>query len=151
LSSRERIARWLAVVSWAALISLFSTEWFTGERTASVLLPLLAWLFPGAAPAELVAMHRAVRKAAHFAEYLILGLLLYEAMRSERRWSPGAALAAVAFAAFYALTDELHQGFVPGRTASLRDSLIDVSGAATGQALLGLWARTRRRAEPGAA
>ena len=33
---------------------------------------------------------------------------------------------------FYAITDEFHQYFIPGRSAEIRDVLIDSSGALTG-------------------
>jgi len=141
LSRRERIGRWLAVVLWSALISLFSTRWFTGERTAAVLLPLLTFLFPHASPTELAAIHHAVRKTAHFAEYLVLSVLLYRALRGDGRWRLETAVVAVGLTAAYATLDEAHQLFVPGRTPALRDCLIDVAGAATGQGLLAARAR----------
>ena len=141
MSSREQIVRWLAVVLWSTLISIFSTRWFTGERTAAILLPILVILFPHASPAELATIHHAIRKTAHFAEYLVLSVLLYRALRGRGRWRIELAVGAVALAAVYAALDELHQLFVPGRTAALRDCLIDVAGAATGQGMLAARAR----------
>jgi VanZ family protein len=81
-------------------------------------------------------MHHFIRKAAHFTEYLILSVLLYRAVRAGRGWSWRAAATAVVVAGLYAVADELHQLFVPGRTAAASDCLIDVSGAAAGQWLL---------------
>jgi VanZ family protein len=43
----------------------------------------------------------------------------------------------------YALSDELHQTFVPSRTGSIYDSLIDMSGGLT--ALLFLTLRRKRK------
>ncbi len=137
------IVRWLAVVAWAVVISIFSTEWFTGERTAAVILPLLALLFPSLSPAELARLHEHIRKAAHFTEYLVLSILIYRALTGSHRWSVRAAVTAVLLAAVYSGGDELHQWFVPGRTAAATDCLIDVSGAAAGQGLLAAWARAR--------
>src|SRR5206468_1040299 len=85
-------------------------------------------LHPGATPAQLAAVHAGIRKFAHFAEYLILSVLLYRALRAERRWSLRAAALALALAGLYSVGDELHQWFVPGRLAGARDCLIDVSG-----------------------
>jgi VanZ family protein len=133
---RELVARWLPVVGWATLISVFSTGWFAAERTGSLLLPLLAALFPDATPQQLAAAHYGVRKLAHFTEYLVLSVLLYRALRGERGWSLRAAALALAISGLYAIADELHQGFVAGRTAAAADCLIDFSGAATGQGLL---------------
>jgi VanZ family protein len=75
----------------------------------------------------------------------VLSVLLYRALRSGRRWDVRAAAMAVVIAALYSVGDELHQWFVPGRTAAASDCLIDVSGAAAGQGLLAAW-RGRERA-----
>ena len=40
--------------------------------------------------------------------------------------------AALAFCSIYAVTDELHQYFVPGRSCQVKDVMIDSSGALTG-------------------
>lgn len=130
------LGRWLAVVLWASVIFLFSTDRFSHERTTGFFLPLLGWLFPGARPADLRAIHAVLRKLAHFSEYLVLGVLLYRALPVGRGGALGRAGLALALAAAYAVTDELHQGFVPGRTPSATDFLIDVSGAAAGQVLV---------------
>jgi VanZ family protein len=126
------------------VISSFSTGWFNGERTAMVILPVLRALVPGATAADLQAIHHAIRKIAHFAEYLILSVLLYRALRGDRRWNARAAAIAFALAGVYAVGDEFHQWFVPGRTAAATDCPKDVSGAAAGQGLLA--ARARRAA-----
>ena len=70
----------------------------------------------------------AVRKAAHFSEYALLGCLWYLWLH-KKRYSPLIALGA---SALYAVTDEFHQSFVPGRSCELRDMLVDSSGALTG-------------------
>jgi len=69
-----------------------------------------------------------LRKLAHFCEYAILGALLLRARdRTEL---------AVAAGVVYAATDELHQHFVPGRHAALRDVAIDAAGVLAGVVLL---------------
>jgi VanZ family protein len=149
LSSSSPLGRWLPVIAWAGVIWTLSGSWFTGERTGSFLLPILAALFPRATSAQLQAMHQAIRKLAHFTEYLILSLLLYRALRSERRRNLRSAALALALAGLYAAADEAHQGFVPGRTAAATDCLIDISGAAAGQGLVVARRRAARlRAEP---
>jgi VanZ family protein len=133
------LGRWLPVVVGAAVISLFSSGWFSGERTGEMVLPVLAALFPWASPEQLLAAHAVIRKAGHFLEYLLLSLLLYRALRHGPGWDTRAAGMAVVLAGLYAVGDEFHQWFVPGRTAAATDCLIDVSGAATGQGLLAAW------------
>jgi VanZ family protein len=65
-----------------------------------------------------------LRKIAHFAEYVVLGVLLVRAFGRE-------AIAAAAGIA-YAATDELHQHFVPGRQAAVRDVAVDAAGVLAG-------------------
>jgi VanZ family protein len=140
-----QIRRWLPPLLWAGVIWSFSTGWFSGERTANVILPVLAALVPGATLADLQAMHHAIRKVAHFTEYLVLSVLLYRALRGNRRWNARAAGIAFTLAGLYAVSDEFHQWFVPGRTAAATDCLIDVSGAAAGQGLVAARAPWRAR------
>lgn len=81
----------------------------------------------------------AVRKCAHFTEYLLFGLSLfatvreYDPVRLERneQWQR-TALLSWGIGALYALTDEVHQAFVPGRSCEIRDMLIDSCGVAAG-------------------
>ena len=71
-------------------------------------------------------------KVVHMLEYAVLSLLLGLALRGSPRPSlrRRAALCAVGICAAYALTDELHQLFVPDRCPSLADWLFDTGGAA---------------------
>ncbi len=121
-----------------------STSWFAGDHTAAFILPVLAALLPEATPGQLRAIHEGLRKAAHFAEYMILSVLLYRALRGARRWDLRAAALAFTIAGIYSMSDEFHQWFVPGRTAAATDCLIDMSGAAAGQGLLAARARSPR-------
>jgi VanZ family protein len=69
------------------------------------------------------------RKLIHFAQYALLALVWWRALRTrfeDRR----AALAAFVVTALYAATDEYHQSFVEGRNGSPLDWLIDCAGAA---------------------
>lgn len=87
-----------------------------------------------------------VRKTAHFTEYFILGLLLYIAISmnfgavmemKDLKWKFGYILKMryffpVLIVFFYAMTDEIHQYFVPDRCCSFKDVLIDTAGGFTG-------------------
>ncbi|HEY8528665.1 MAG TPA: VanZ family protein [Paenibacillaceae bacterium] len=73
-----------------------------------------------------------VRKAAHVAEYFVLGWLSSRLLRvwlgSGRSVAWRVGIAAL-FCLFYAVTDEIHQSFTPQRTAHAADVLLDaVSG-----------------------
>jgi len=74
-----------------------------------------------------------LRKGGHFTEYAILALLAARALRTSTRellrtrWFWLSLLLVVV----YALGDEFHQSFVPSRTASIYDSMIDTFGGLT--------------------
>jgi VanZ family protein len=105
---------WLPVVGWMALIFWFSSQ------------PDLPH-----APDEL--MDFFVKKGFHALEYGILAVLAWRALRHQG-WSERASLRAWVLSALYAASDELHQAFVPGRTARPFDVAVDWLGA--GLALL---------------
>ena len=69
--------------------------------------------------------------AGHLGGYAVLGLLLFVALSLDRRPLTAAAIA-ILLASAYGATDELHQAFVPGRTPSAFDWLIDTAGALAG-------------------
>ena len=69
------------------------------------------------------------RKVIHFAIYGLLCFLWWRVFATVAR--PGsAALAALLVASVYAVTDEVHQSFVEGRSGTALDWAIDTAGAA---------------------
>jgi VanZ family protein len=74
-----------------------------------------------------------LRKLGHAAEFAMLGALLVRALR--------AAWPAFFVGVAYAVSDEIHQLFVPGRQGSPLDIAIDAVGVAVGVVL---WRRLRR-------
>lgn len=77
-----------------------------------------------------------VRKTAHFTEYAILGSLFFINLRNTPKDLIKRPLVmSILFSLLYACTDELHQIFVPGRSAQFRDVLIDTLGASFGIAI----------------
>ncbi len=124
-----------------------STNQLSASNTSLILRPLLIWLIPSISEDQLALAHFVVRKLAHFAEYAVLGLLAARAYRDSSRpflrahWF----LFALLLVILYALSDELHQYFVPSRTGSIYDSLIDMAGGLTAISLLALRRRRKRR------
>lgn len=118
--SRVRALRWTAVAVWAGVIFGLSSVSGSDIRVGiDVSVP------------------------AHFIEYAILaGLLVLAFDRSDR------ALAAVALASAYGVTDELHQLLVPGRMSDPMDWVVDTAGAIAGAALAAWWLRRRATREP---
>ncbi len=75
-----------------------------------------------------------VKKLAHFTVYAILYFLLFRAFHSTQpRQSPPGSRAYVypaIIAVLYAISDEVHQSFVPFRNATIQDVIIDSTGIA---------------------
>ena len=115
-----------------AVIFVFSTSIFGGSETGSVLGPIIRFLFPGVSESEIGWVHFAVRKAAHLSEYAALALLWQRGLVRGSGWTAGrSAFVALAISALYAVSDEFHQSFVPNRTPSALDVLIDTAGASS--------------------
>lgn len=84
-------------------------------------------------------MQFVVRKLAHFSEYLVMGVLAFQALLPLRGKDPAtrrrAAIACVLVVVLVPVADECIQLFVPGRSGMVRDVLIDMAGALCGLAL----------------
>lgn len=74
-----------------------------------------------------------VRKTAHFSIYAMLGLLTTNFMLTiENKRMYKIVLIPLVFCFIYAITDEIHQLFIPGRSGKIGDVLIDTLGAIVG-------------------
>jgi VanZ family protein len=134
------VKNWLPAIAWACLISFFSTDVFSSDHTSRFIIPALHLLIPRASAETLELLHVIIRKSAHLTEYFILSVLLTRGLRGqERGWRMRWAIWAVVLAAGYASLDEFHQSFVPSRTASPWDALLDTLGASAAQVYLWLW------------
>lgn len=143
----RRLWRYGPVVAWACFVLFASSASFSASNTSRIIRPLLIWLFPGISEESLAFAHLLVRKAAHLTEYGLLALLAARAFRTshQRRLQELWWLAAFALVACVALVDEYHQSFVPTRTGTIYDSLLDMTGGAVALACAALWLARRRR------
>ena len=139
--ARRRIRRYGPLVVWMGFIFFASTGEFSASNTSRIIGPLLRWLFPGISEEQLTLAHSITRKVAHFAEYAILAWLAARAFTTSsrqalsHRWF----LISLLLVVVYSLSDEYHQSFVPARTGSIYDSLIDISGGLAALLLYALW------------
>lgn len=144
-SWRGRLWRYGPLVAWTCFILFASTDNFSASNTSRIIRPLLVWLFPNITEASLEHIHFLIRKTAHFTEYALLALLAARAFRTSRLAWLGRLWPLVSFTlvASVALLDEYHQSFVPSRTGSVYDSLLDMTGGATALVCCALWLRAR--------
>jgi VanZ family protein len=94
-----------------------------------VLLLLATHLSPGMLPKP---GHRHIDKVQHVVAFAGLSVLMCAAAASVTNPRPNVYFAVVGSIAAYGILDELTQGAVPGRSASLFDWLADLGGAALG-------------------
>ena len=143
---RGRLIRYAPLVLWTALVLGLSTGQASMEETSLIIRPILKFLFPTAPDVTLNLYHGYIRKLAHFTEYAVLAFL---GLRAVAGWSTdrlrrASLLITVLFVAVIASIDEYHQSFVPSRTSSFWDVLLDISGGAFAVFLCWVAGRTKR-------
>jgi predicted small integral membrane protein len=111
-----------------------------------MVLIYLASDIPGGGLPQFGALDFDAKKGGHVVGYALLGLAYLYALVPRGLASAQAARVAVLLAILYAVSDEVHQVFVPGRGAGVRDVVIDAVGAS-----LGVGLRLRRQGRRAAA
>jgi VanZ family protein len=83
-----------------------------------------------------------IKKGGHMLGYALLAAAYFHALNRSLRTPRTQLIAAACLVLCYAASDEIHQKFVQGRTSSIYDVLVDMTGAAIGLALLS-WIRKK--------
>ena len=108
--TRERVyyflRYWIPVILWAMLIFTFSAS--ATPKTS-----------------EFYWQDFVVKKTAHVIEYSVFTIFLFRAFRTTKLGTKQNLIYTFLLVAFYAVADEIHQSFTPGREPTLRDVLID--------------------------
>ena len=132
---------WLPSLAWMALIWSVSSDLGSTDHSAGPFAWIVIALFPWATPAQIDLAHLIVRKIGHMVEYAILAALWLRTLYAGQRLPfTSSARLALAISIVWAITDELHQSFVPSRDASALDVIFDSTGAIL--AMLALRLRT---------
>lgn len=132
--NKKKLIKWLMLLLWMLVIFLFSSQPHSGEATKSIIENII----PNIKTNSLLDMiNFIVRKSAHVTEYFILALLTISLLKEYTKKERTILLSSIIFCFIYAMTDEYHQSFVPGRSSLFRDVLIDTSGSLI--ALLGYY------------
>ena len=131
------------------VIFFASTGVGTSDNTSRIIGPFLRWLNPDVSDDTIWLVQLIVRKCAHLTEYAILAVLVWFARRkvagSFRTWSWREVFTFILpFVFLYAVSDELHQTFVPGRQGSPIDVMIDTVGGFLGMVAIWLLGRWRK-------
>ena len=142
---------WLPLLLWMVLIFGASQDTKSVEHTSRLLEPFLRWLKPDISWEAIERVRWMIRKGAHMTEFAVLAWLLWRALASlkdqeSNRWFLRPAAVSLGFCILFAASDEIHQAFVPNRTGTPKDVLIDTAGASIGLLIVTAIRRRRRRA-----
>jgi VanZ family protein len=113
---------WIVVLLWMTLIFYLSHQPATQSNELSTgITEIIFGIINNILPTS-ISESLNHRKAAHFIAYFILGFLLENALRKRFMFT-------LLLCILYAISDEIHQAFIPGRGPGVIDVLIDSSGS----------------------
>ena len=127
------------IIIWIIVIFMFSNE--SGEKSSntsdSFLLKVVEVLNLKKEKSidneELISKYALIiRKGAHFFAYFVLSILIYFLLSEFIHIKYKIVFLSIFLCMFFSVLDELHQYFVPGRSARIFDVLIDTGGATLG-------------------
>ena len=144
---------WIPAIIWLGIIAIESTASLSSENTGRILYPVLHFLF-GLDPVRFLTWHFLIRKTGHVIGYAVLSILLFRAWRAtvavknNPSWSLVWGRIALAMTALVASLDEWHQRFLPSRTGTIHDVVLDTTAGLAAQILLFLWLRGEKGDRP---
>lgn len=135
---------WLPALIGVCVIMLESTPSFGANNTSGPLRMLWQSLFGTVSDVRWETVHHIIRKTGHFAGYGTLSLLFYRAwyrtseIIHRRSYRIENVIYALACTLAVASADEYHQHFLPNRTGTPQDVMLDLVGACSLQFLFWL-------------
>ncbi len=124
----KKVLPWIAVIGWMILIFCLSHQ--SSVESAEISTGLLAKIF------ELfgeIIDHNTLRKMAHAFEYFVLCILIFNALwHTVSKQKVKSSVISLSSCLVYAISDEIHQIFIPGRAGRVFDVCVDMSGAVLG-------------------
>lgn len=145
---KELLKCWIAAGLWILLIAIESTSYLSSANTSRFLYPILHFLF-GIDYARFDVLHHYLRKTGHFVGYFILSLLLFRSWRVtlpvSSAWAMRWASLGFFMSALVASLDEWHQTYIPSRTGTVSDVILDSAAALIAQILILVLLRSRER------
>jgi VanZ family protein len=127
----KRRQRWALAFLWMAVIFFLSGQ--SGSESANLSTSLFKPLFDIMIPMGISVdtLSPIIRKAAHFFSYLLLGILVFRALDTYPIELSQKVYMSMLLCVGYAVSDEIHQIFTPGRAGMWIDVFIDSMGSAT--------------------
>ena len=151
VDQKNLLKAWVAAGLWMILIAIESTSYLSSANTSRFLYPILHFLL-GIEDATFQVLHHYLRKTGHFVGYFVLSFLLFRAWRftlpRTSRWAMRWATIAFFMSVLVASLDEWHQSFLPSRTGTIQDVMLDSIAAFTAQIVILLWLQSRGERKP---
>jgi VanZ family protein len=129
-ASRPNLVRaWWPAIVWIGIITFESTDFFSSQNTGNMLYTLLMHLFGHISFYKFLVFHHYLRKTGHVVGYGMLSVLLlrgWQATLDQDHAQLGrTALLSWLGTVFVAAMDEWHQSYIPSRTGTWRDVVLD--------------------------
>ena len=133
----EKIIKIILIVMWMAIVFNFSNQCGeessgTSSKVTKVVVNIVVKDKKEPNSKMIERTEKIVRKGAHYTIYTIGGFLIMSYTYLMEKTKKQKILYSLLFGIFYAVTDEIHQYFVPGRSARVFDVGIDTIGVLTG-------------------
>ena len=126
------------LIIWMILIFIMSNYTSTASAHQSgLIVNVIASIFK---IDNLNLLSHIIRKLAHFTEYFILGILTIRVIIDYKLNNYYAIIICI----LYAISDEIHQIFIPGRSGEVRDVLIDITGTTLGIIIYNLYHKNKK-------
>ena len=135
-----KIIKIILIIAWMAVVFGFSNQGGTksGNTSRKVTVAVVQAVSNKTVEENELLIEKAekiIRKLAHYTIYTIGGFLIMNYAYTTNHKTKEKILYSIAFGAGYAVSDELHQFFVSGRSARAFDVGIDTLGIITGIAI----------------
>ena len=137
IKKQIKIFKIILIVIWMTVVFTFSNEGGTkssntSRKVTEVIVQTISDKSIDENEQLIEKTDKIVRKLAHYTIYTIGGILIFSYVNTIDKSRKEKILYSIAFGACYAVTDEIHQFFVSGRSARIFDVGIDTLGVITG-------------------
>ena len=144
-----RIISIIFVLAWMVTVFMLSHQIAEdSSKTSSNFITVIIKLFNKDIEQEqletiMLKVETIVRKLAHFVLYTLGGMLITIMFINFKEYITKTKITSFLLGATYAITDEIHQLFIPGRSGEIRDVLIDSTGILLGVFIIYLLMRIK--------
>lgn len=133
---KRKALSWLVVILWMSLIFYLSHQPVSkSNKLSKEITGKISEIVEQVEPNRKINLGKTnhiIRKNAHFFAYLILGVLVSNGLRSSGVIGYRVMNIALLICILFAISDEIHQLFVPGRGGQVKDVIIDSAGSIVG-------------------